>query len=306
MTLTASAFSDGRQFATVQASCRPPSFAQLDGPDPQRIEPDGTPTWIMRGANFVVAVSRVKAGAEIIQDVPDESMLLLSPAVPVTIEAGGVSEEVGEEALVILPPGRSRIDARDAGLVVRILSNAAAEIAGLAKNAAAYEGPLDDVAPLEYWPAPVGGFRLRIYLLRDHSENVGFGRIFRCTNLMVNIFAPTEAPRDRSRLSPHEHADFEQGSLTIEGDFTHYLRTPWGPDSRLWRDDQIITCSGCSLVVIPPRMIHTTGWSTAGARLVDVFSPPREDFSLKPRWIRNAADYPLPARLAVPDKRSLP
>lgn len=302
MTSTANAFSDGRQLYTDSASCRAASFGQLDGSNPQRIEPDGTPTWVMRGANFVVAVSRVKAGTDIIQDVPDESMLLLSPAVPITIQANGVSQDVTEEALVILPPGEIGMKAHGAGLVVRIFSNAAAEMAGSASNAAVYEKPIEDVAPLDYWPVPVGGFRLRVYLLRDHSEDVGFGRIFRSTNLMVNIFEPTNAPRDPSRLSPHEHSDFEQASLTLEGNFTHYLRTPWGPDSRLWREDRIIECSGCSLVVIPPRMIHTTGWSTAGARLVDIFAPPRDDFSLKPRWIRNATDYPLPARLGIADE----
>jgi hypothetical protein len=114
---------------------------------------------------------------------------------------------------------------------------------------------------------------------------------------MINIFEPSVAGRDLAALSPHDHMEFEQGSLTIEGDFTHYLRTPWGRDRSLWRADEAVDCSGCSLIVIPPGMIHTTSWAGKGARLVDIFSPPRDDFSLKPGWIRNADDYPLPARL---------
>lgn len=297
MSSTDATFGDNRRL-TLGTQCRPASFVQFCAGPPQIREADGTPTWIARGANFVVAVSQVVAEAEIIQpDIPDESMLLLSPAVPATVTTDNATRQIGEEALVILPPGTTRIRAHGPGLVIRILSHRAIFLRDRAANAAAYAGDVEDVAPLENWPTPADGFRLRIYPLRDHAEDVGFGRIFRSTNLMVNIFQPSAAARDPARLSPHDHADFEQGSLTIEGDFTHHLRTPWGADRSRWRADEHLECKDCSLVVIPPRMIHTTGWSEAGARLVDIFAPPRDDFALKPRWVRNADDYPLPARL---------
>lgn len=296
MTSSKSSFADGRQMAATTI-CRPASFGELGVGAPQRIEADGTSSWIMRGANFIVMASRVAKGSIIAQDdIVDESMLLLAPAVPIDIMAGGERAEISDEAVVILPPGSARIAAQGDGLIIRVFSSAVTAFAALAGNADAYAGGAPDVVPLDYWPKPVGGFGLRVYRLADHSADVGFGRLFRSTNLMVNIFHPSTAARDLARLSPHEHADFEQGSLTMGGDFVHYLRTPWSPDRSHWRADREIACSGCSLLVIPPRMIHTTSWSTTGARLIDIFGPPRDDFSLKP-WVRNAADYPLPDRL---------
>lgn len=293
MTLS-SDFKDRRQLGQGQ-SCRPGSFVQFGSGEPQAHEADGTPSWIARGANFVVVLSTVTAGGTIEQvGIPDESMLVLSPAIPVTVQVGKETIDIDEEALVILPPGSARIVARWEGTICRIFSSAAAALRDLASNAADYSA-VEDVAPLTYWPDPVGGFRPRVYRLRDHSEDVGFGRLFRSTNLMVNIFHPSSGPRDLRQLSPHDHTDFEQGSLSLEGDFVHYLRTPWVPDRTQWRQDREIACSGQALIVIPPRMIHTTSWSTKGARLIDIFAPPREDFSLKPGWVRNAGDYPLPA-----------
>ena len=260
----------------------------------QQVAPDAS-TWLTRGANFVVAVSQVQAGCVLSRDNhPDEYMVYLVNA-PAVIEAGGQRIEAKADSLSIVPPGASRITLTDAGQVVRVFSTRATDLADAATNAAVYANGAPDVAPLQAWPDPVGGFALRHYLLSEYTQAGSNMRIFRSSNLMINIMTPRLVARDVRKLSPHTHADFEQGSLALAGNWVHHMRYPWAADMTTWKEDEHIEMGSPSLLVIPPKVLHTSrNVNDGGSSLVDIFAPPRMDFSLKPGMVCNAADYPMP------------
>lgn len=252
-------------------------------------------TWVARGENFVVAYSEVTAGATLRQQgQPDEYFLLLpNPDGRVQVEAGDEKAGVAGNSVVIVPPGDSSVVCETSMVIVRFLTARAQDLAAVASNAPAYASPAPNVAPLADWPEPPDGYRIRAYSLDVPAQEGRFGRIWRTRCLMVNYPAPHPGPRDVTKMSPHSHSDFEQGSLVLSGTFAHHLRWPWSTDQRLWREDNHEICAGPSLTVIPPLVLHTSQQCGTGInQLVDLFAPPRADFSAQPGWVLNASEYP--------------
>lgn len=282
--------------AASTAPLRAATHAHYHQQSPQATDALGTRTWITRGANFVVAVSEVVPGSKLVRENhPDEYMLLLTPGAGAKVEADAERHESKGDALFILPPGNSVVMATSKGTIARIFSNRASDLCAQSANAATYADGAPEIAPLVPWPAPMGGFKLRHYPLEKYLEPKTFGRLFRSTNLMINAFEPITVPRDPRSLSPHSHADFEQGSLSLSGTVFHHLRTPWTPDMSTWRPDEHVEFKSPALLVIPANLIHTTRYTGGGPNwFFDIFSPPRIDFSEKPGWVRNADDYPMP------------
>lgn len=281
----------------AQTPMRPATHGLFQQMAPQETDARGSKTWITRGANFVVAVSELEPGTELERtDNPDEYFVLLSPGAGAFVNAGAERMESGGDALFICPPGRSSVTATTRGRIARIFSKHATDLCRQAFNAATYADGAPEVAPLQSWPQPKGGFKLRHYPLENYLQPKNFGRLFRTQNLMVNVFEPITVPRDTTKLSPHSHTDFEQGSLSLRGDVMHHLRVPWTPDMSTWRDDEHVQYHSPALLVIPANLIHTTRYTGGEPNyFIDVFSPPRRDFSEKPGWVRNADEYPMPA-----------
>jgi hypothetical protein len=263
---------------------------------PQETDASGS-TWYIRGQNFLVAYTEAKPGAVLARkDQPDEYVMVIHAKETIAnVTAGREETAVSGHSITVIPPGDSSITLPDGGAIVRLFTTASADLAARCSNAAAYAEAHATVAPLNLWPAPPDGFRIRSYSMDIAQEPGRFGRIFRCTTFMVNYLDPQIGPRDVTKLSPHHHDDFEQCSLAVEGSFIHHLRWPWTTNLNNWRADEAVVCASPSVTVIPPPSIHTTRGMEPGCnQLIDIFCPPRIDFSEKPGWVLNAGEYPMP------------
>lgn len=286
--------------ATTLVAVAEPQFVEFAAEEPAIVSDAGSRTWVARGQNFVVALTSLVAGDRLERGSGQEEYFLLvdDPSAVVNLSAPAGSVGANGRVVAIIPAGVSSITARDTTQVVRVFDSRTSDLAELASNASEYREPHPRVAPLESWPAPADE-SIRVYPLDAIPPTPGrFGRIFRSRTMMVNFMYPTEGPRDPKAMSPHHHDDFEQGSLTLAGDFDHHIRTPWSTDLTQWRDDQHRSVHSPSLAIIPPPTIHTTRATSPGSNvLIDIFSPPRVDFSAQPGWILNADEYPAPPHL---------
>lgn len=257
---------------------------------------DKTEHWYAPAVNFVVVTSRVEPGAVLrTRGNPDEHCLILpTGASSVRVRAGGDETTAHEDTLVVIPPGDSTIEVLSAGYVHRVFSNAT-ETYERARRFAVPTHPAAPVAELKPWPDPVDGFRLRRYALAELTHLDGVQRTFRTTNMMIKLAPAKNVRRDPAAMSPHSHDDFEQASLVVHGRWIHHIRRPWGRDSTTWLEDEHRTVGAPSVTIIPPRDIHTS--QSIGPelnQLIDIFAPPRVDFSLVPGKVTNAEEYPMP------------
>ena len=277
---------------------RPATYRELRSAAPDEQLTHGTATWWTRSQALLIGYSTASAGDELaVDDVDGEYAVLVLDGAQATIEHATGSASVTEPAVAIVPPGASTVRVDATGTIIRVLAAATApSLSARASNAADYTAPDTNVATFAAWPDPPDGHHPRVYPLSEHPlENGKLGRIFRCSTVMVNVLPEDDRPRDPMQLSPHHHDDFEQVSLQVHGDYVHHMRVPWTPDSSTWRDDDHRRCAAPAVVVIPPPLVHTSqSVEHMHHWLIDVFAPPRRDFSERPGWVRNEDEYPMP------------
>ena len=280
------------------------SYGRFYEEPPTESGPEGD-AWFIRGQNLVIAYTRARSGGVFTRkNQPDEWGILLPRAgMSIEVKAGGETRIAEGPAVVFIPPGDSVVTAKADGVMIRLHTVRSTDLAAKCPNNAMYDEADPNIPPLEDWPAPVGGFKIRVYSGSTPPTPGRFGRLYRCTTIMVNFGSGRDGPRDVHKMSPHHHNDFEQYSIGIEGTFVHHLRWPWTTDLDHWREDEHALCGTPSVAVIPPPSIHTSQAMDQGLnQLIDTFCPPRRDFSAKPGWVLNAADYPEPADLVMSDK----
>lgn len=271
---------------------RPRSFAAFS--DHAALTLAGNRHRRMRAQNFIV--EWIEAGTQAFEVESTAEMLVVFPDVGAVIEPAGQGASVQVPhagSVCVLAAGRSSIRLAAAGTCAVIASDRPDIDPATVLNEAAYAepdarikptgrpfrrkpgAPLVQVFEMAKVPAPADNPRLKM---------------LQTDTLSIN-WVEYHGVRDRTALSPHSHSDLEQGSLALAGNFIHHLRVNWGKDANLWRDDEHLAAPSPSLVVVPVDLVHTTeGVGDGHHLLLDVFSPPREDFIAR-GWVHNAGDY---------------
>jgi hypothetical protein len=223
----------------------------------------------------------------------DREMLLLLPDTGAEIETSAGRRSVAGRSLCVLPAGRVKVWPEN-GAVAALLASSRPDLApNAAINQAAYALHDDRLLPSEAgYSRSNGAGEVHVTAIDSITPPADKPRLkmFQTETLSINWVEYTDA-RNRTQLSPHSHTNFEQGSLAIHGHFVHHLRSPWGSNANLWREDQHLPAAPASMISVPVNVIHTTEGLGAGRHLlIDVFSPPRPDFISK-GWVANAQDY---------------
>lgn len=262
-------------------------------------EKDGAKNWYARGQNFIIAYSETVKSAVLSrsQQIDEYVVLIPDPGPGAEITWGNERVTVTGHSITFVPAGDSSVTLLGPAKIIRMITTKSKDLAALCSNADSYASAHPNIPAFQPWPEPSAGPKIRTYSLDVAPSPGRFGRIWRGSTFMVNFLDPKNGPRDTSKMSPHHHDDFEQCSLALAGTFIHHMRWPWTPDMAQWRADTHEQCGSPSIAVIPPPAIHTSQAMDAGLNLlVDVFCPPRMDFSTKPGWVLNSDEYPLPSQ----------
>jgi len=153
-----------------------PEYVEFYGVPPHEETPEAR-TWFARAQHYVVTYSEVGPGAEFVRnDEPDEYVVILpDPRTTIDVETADGSTRIDGYTLTIVPPGNSTISVVGSGRLIRLFTSLTPDLVERCPNAGSYATPHANVAPLEAWPEPIGGFKLRSYSLEVPDEPGRFG-----------------------------------------------------------------------------------------------------------------------------------
>lgn len=250
--------------------------------------------WFHRTQNAVIGYLEGPAGATLTRTANPDEYFVFALFHRVRVTAAGESVEGGPGSIFIVPPGDSEVELLEEGSVWTGFTTAATDLLALCPNKGEYEPPAENIAPITPLGEPEGGYALRHY---DLSEGPDGPRCFVHRTAMAKFRWPYRTqPRDPEKMSPHDHEDFEQASLILQGTMVHHMRRHWTRNSREWMPDEHQTVVAPAVAISKPPDIHTTQAVTRGAPvgLIDFYSPVRWDFLTTGGMITNDGIYPPP------------
>ncbi len=270
-----------------------------DGPDETH---NGGQFWFHRTQNMICLYMAGAAGAKFVRQSNPDEYFVWPLFHPVRVTAGGQSRDVPAGSVVILPPGDSAVELLEDGHVWLGFTSLSGDLLERCPNNSEYETPLPQVAPVELWPEPVGGYRIFVYDL--FAQPAGTPQCYVHRTAMTNFgygFPAVSQAKPDTGLSPHNHEDFEQASLVHSGTHVYHMRRAWGPDGTKWLPDEHVTISTPGIAVAKPPDIHTIQLVSNGTPggVLDFFSPVRWDYSVRKGMVTNRADYPVPPERPV-------
>lgn len=260
-------------------------------------ESDGARRWRARAQNFSVEwIEAHRDGAAVSYGSLHETLVLVFDEAVQLSHRESPAVVAAPRSVCIVPAGRVAMRMAAGGVCVVLASQRDDLDENTCLNAALFEDHDVRIKPSTPAFQRLGaGGSVQVIAIDSFAAPANNPRLkmLQSETLSIN-WVEYDGPRDRGTLSPHSHADLEQGSLAVSGRFVHHLRHAWGRNADAWREDQHLEVGSPSLMVVPVYLIHTSEGVHAGHHLlIDVFSPPRRDFIAK-GWVHNAADYSDP------------
>jgi mannose-6-phosphate isomerase-like protein (cupin superfamily) len=269
------------------------SYAHLQGTPAHEAEGSAL-TWWVRAANMITAYSEVVPGSVLNRADNADEYFVWALFTPCRVTVGDQVVDVPAGSVVIVPPGESAVSFSEAGSVWRGFTSLSADLLAKAPNSDEYAEHPAGVAPVDAWPTPPEGYKIRVYRLDDTPAGKAHCYVHRTAMTNFRWPVPTE-PRRPHEMSPHTHEDFEQVSIIHSGTMVHHMRRAWSRNMNEWHPDEHVVVIAPAIAISKPPDIHTTQAVTSGDRvgLIDFFSPVRWDFSNVDGMVVNRAEYPV-------------